>query len=129
MGGNCTKSNPNDVASIKSSKDKNKPITINLGSDPMIIGINNKRFSPDYVKSPKNQKNDPEFLAAKVAQYNGCMELINAEVADPFSERAFGCIIGAFIGDSCGSYIEFDELYASKNKIEACMKMPGGGYH
>lgn len=24
-----------------------------------------------------------------------------------FEERAFGCIVGAFVGDSCGSYNEF----------------------
>lgn len=57
------------------------------------------------------------------------MELINGELGDPFNERAFGCIIGAFVGDSCGSYIEFDELFASPTKIANCLKMPGGGYH
>lgn len=58
------------------------------------------------------------------------MDLINSSIASsPFAERAFGCIIGAFIGDSCGSYVEFDELYPSKKKIDRCMKMPGGGHH
>lgn len=36
--------------------------------------------------------------------------------------------MGAFIGDSCGSYIEFDEQLPSAKKMEDCMKMPGGGY-
>ena len=25
-----------------------------------------------------------------------------------FESRAYGCILGAFIGDSCGSYLEFE---------------------
>lgn len=50
-------------------------------------------------------------------------------MTDPFSERAFGSIIGAFIGDSCGSYVEFDELLPSPKKVEDCMQMPGGGHH
>lgn len=128
MGSNCTKSNPNDIASIKGNKDK-KPITINLGSDPMTIGVSATKYTLDTVKSPKNVNTDPEFVAAKEAQYLACMELINGELGDPFNERAFGCIIGAFVGDSCGSYIEFDELFASPNKIANCLKMPGGGYH
>lgn len=56
------------------------------------------------------------------------MELINQEVQDPFSEKAFGCIIGAFVGDACGAYIEFDEQLPSAKKMEDCMQMPGGGY-
>lgn len=66
MGGNCTKSNPNDIASIKGNKDK-KPITINLGSDPMTIGTSATKFTLDTVKSPKNVNTDPEFVAAKEA--------------------------------------------------------------
>lgn len=25
-----------------------------------------------------------------------------------FDDRAFGCILGAFVGDACGSFCEFD---------------------
>jgi ADP-ribosylglycohydrolase len=50
-------------------------------------------------------------------------------VTDPFKERVFGSIIGAFIGDSCGSYVEFDELFPSPKKVDDCMKMMGGGHH
>ena len=57
------------------------------------------------------------------------MSLINQEIDNDFNDRAFGCIIGAFIGDSCGSYVEFDEAYPTKEKIENCMKMLGGGHH
>ena len=34
--------------------------------------------------------------------------LYNGIKSKSFEDRAFGCIIGAFIGDSCGSYLEFE---------------------
>ena len=44
--------------------------------------------------------------------------------------------MGAFVSDSCGSYLEFyggtkdDELImASEEVLDKCMSMPGGGYH
>jgi hypothetical protein len=44
-----------------------------------------------------------------------------------FEDRAFGCILGAFIGDSCGSFNEFNNIIISDEKMDECMKMPGGG--
>ena len=44
-----------------------------------------------------------------------------------FRNHAYGCILGAFIGDSCGSYNEFNENICSKEEMDECMKMPGGG--
>ena len=38
-----------------------------------------------------------------------------------------GCILGAFIGDSCGSYNEFNLEIADEVKMKKCMEMPGGG--
>lgn len=107
-------------------------MVINMGEQPMSMSftMGEPRYSPDNnVDPPSVTNNDPEFVAKKEAQYAACMQLINAEIGDPFNERAFGCIIGAFVGDSAGSYIEFDELLPSPAKMEICMKMPGGGYH
>ena len=44
-----------------------------------------------------------------------------------FEDRAFGCIVGAFTADSCGSYVEFSINRISENDMDECMKMPGGG--
>lgn len=53
--------------------------------------------------------------------------LLQSIPQDSFEDRAYGCILGAFIGDSCGSYHEFsEEVIKDMNK---CMKMPGGGPH
>ena len=38
-----------------------------------------------------------------------CMDLIGSVKADTFEDRAFGCILGAFVADSCGSHQEFIE--------------------
>jgi len=44
-----------------------------------------------------------------------------------FEDRAFGCILGAFAADSCGSYLKFSLTLAEEAKMDECMKMPGGG--
>lgn len=35
--------------------------------------------------------------------------------------------MGAFVGDSCGSYLEFNNEIASEEIMNECMQMPGGG--
>lgn len=35
-------------------------------------------------------------------------EILNEIKAHSFNDRAFGCVIGAFIADACGSYNEFN---------------------
>lgn len=46
-----------------------------------------------------------------------------------FEEKAFGCLFGAFVADSCGSYLEFTEKYATQAEVDECMAMNGGGPH
>ncbi|KRX11225.1 ADP-ribosylation/Crystallin J1 [Pseudocohnilembus persalinus] len=41
--------------------------------------------------------------------------------------RAYGCIAGAFIGDSLGSYCEFENDIDEKVLSDVIMKQPGGG--
>ena len=38
-----------------------------------------------------------------------------------FEDRAFGSIIGAFVGDSCGSYHEFAPKLISEKEMDDCM--------
>ena len=44
-----------------------------------------------------------------------------------FTERAYGCILGAFIADACGSFLEFSRSVADEEMMDKCMLMPGGG--
>ena len=46
-----------------------------------------------------------------------------------FNEVAKGCVFGAFVGDSCGSYLEFEVDGISEQQMVQCMKMHGGGFH
>jgi ADP-ribosylglycohydrolase len=64
------------------------------------------------------------------------MAIISESIKTEFNERAFGCIMGAFIGDSCGSYLEFyggfdDRMLILPNDeiLNKTMEMPGGGHH
>ena len=59
------------------------------------------------------------------------MAMIEFEKLVPgsFDERAFGCILGAFAADACGSYLEFSKFPLDDFKTDQCMKMNGGGYH
>ena len=45
-----------------------------------------------------------------------------------FKDRAYGCVLGAFIGDACGSFLEFNDHIADENDMNLCMGMPGKGY-
>ena len=38
-----------------------------------------------------------------------------------------GCLIGALVGDSCGSLYQFSEKTLSEVEIDFCLTMPGGG--
>jgi len=41
------------------------------------------------------------------------MEVIGAYPVGSFEERCFGSILGSFIGDSCGSFLEFSNEKAT----------------
>ena len=44
-----------------------------------------------------------------------------------FEDRAFGCVLGAFTADACGSFLEFSRKIGTKERMDACMRMEGGG--
>lgn len=50
----------------------------------------------------------------------------NIHTLTDFEDRAFGCVIGAFIGDSIGSYTEFRSI-VDEDTAEKALTMPGGG--
>lgn len=53
--------------------------------------------------------------------------ILNSIYPGSFADKAFGCILGAFVSDSCGSYNEFNTKIASEEFMDECMKMNGGG--
>jgi hypothetical protein len=40
-------------------------------------------------------------------------------------DYCFGCIVGAFIGNSCGFYRENSKSIGNDEEMETCLKMPG----
>ena len=42
-------------------------------------------------------------------------------------DRSIGCILGAFVGDSLGSYFEFKHGEQNEREVEKYMRMEGGG--
>ena len=49
------------------------------------------------------------------------MEILSKIVENTFEDRAFGCIVGAFVGDSCGSFNEFNPTVATDEFMDRCM--------
>jgi ADP-ribosylglycohydrolase len=41
-------------------------------------------------------------------------------------KRSFGAVLGAFVGDALGAYLEFKGR-VSKKELEECLEMNGGG--
>jgi hypothetical protein len=40
-----------------------------------------------------------------------------------------GCILGALLGDTTGSYLEFSKVLISPVSVEKALTLPGGGAH
>lgn len=54
-------------------------------------------------------------------------DILKHVAKDSFEDRAFGCILGSFIGDSCGSFFAKSPKIASEAEMDEVMEMPGGG--
>ena len=101
---------------------------------PIILSMGEP--SGPAIPGPANVNVAEDFMKKKAAQCEAAMAIINESVKTPFNERAFGCLLGAFCGDSCGSYLEFyggeqdhKLIIPSEEVLNAAMSMPGGGYH
>ena len=44
-----------------------------------------------------------------------------------FKARTYGCIMGAFVGDAGGSYLEFLETEITDELVDAALEFEGGG--
>ncbi|KAG2491875.1 hypothetical protein HYH03_009827 [Edaphochlamys debaryana] len=42
-------------------------------------------------------------------------------------DAAFGALLGAFVGDSCGAVLEFNDRHNNPELVERALTMPGGG--
>ena len=42
-------------------------------------------------------------------------------------QRACGCVVGSFVGDALGAYMEFVQKGIAKLLVKEALAMPGGG--
>ncbi len=42
-------------------------------------------------------------------------------------DAAFGCLLGAFVGDSVGAVLEFNDKNNNPETVDRALTMPGGG--
>ena len=57
------------------------------------------------------------------------LQIMEGIKQDTFEDKAFGCILGGFIGDSCGSFNRLNFEVATEDHMDECMAMPGGGQY
>ena len=70
-----------------------------------------------------------ELQDQKDKMWDEGLAAISANSRYSFDDMAFGCLLGAFAADSCGSYLEFHEETADQQELYMAMMMPGGGPH
>ena len=89
-----------------------------------------KAFQDDSDEGNENLEVDDESKAGQVGGATpqvSSQQILDAIVKDSFDDRAFGCILGAFAADSCGSFNEFSVSIESEEFMDKCMQMTGGG--
>ena len=69
-----------------------------------------------------------ELLVYTIREENiDCLSFLNTIEENGFKDRALGSILGAFVGDSCGSFMEFKNYVLTDQEMNECMEMNGGG--
>ena len=88
----------------------------------------NEEFIIDF-KDEQKQAHDKYSVIKKIIKESNdanFIEIIEQTSNNPFKDRSLGCIAGAFIGDSIGSYLEFSHN-PTKITVDNAMTMSGGG--
>lgn len=96
--------------------------------DELTLQANEKAAGIEPLKGTSGTA-DAALQAQKDKMWKDGLEAIAANPRNSFDDLAFGCLLGAFAGDACGSYLEFSEQTASDYALTLCMTMSGGGPH
>lgn len=86
------------------------------------------------VKKLNEERKDDQLPKSDLVEEKKELPQIKFEKIEPivlgFSEaHAYGSLLGALIGDSCGAYGQFNEEKLTEVEMEFAMSMPGGGPH
>ncbi|EAR83125.2 ADP-ribosylglycohydrolase (macronuclear) [Tetrahymena thermophila SB210] len=85
------------------------------GANDQNLYNNNKNY---LMSISQNQQTS----ISKSASINKSQESEDAQI-----KRAEGCLFGAFIGDSMGSYLEFNKQQITNELVRQAYQLPGGG--
>eukprot|EP01084_Bolivina_argentea_P138389 243638_1 len=75
----------------------------------------------------KDNKVDDKKEQNKIPVKKPAPPLPKLTQAEALIDRAYGCVIGAAIGDSIGSFCEFRKSRIDEDELDQAMEMPGGG--
>ena len=67
----------------------------------------------------------PRIMVAGAKQ---CVRFIEGIEQDSLRDRIFGLILGAFVGDSCGSCVEAERYMPNEMQLAQCLRLGGGGH-
>eukprot|EP01083_Nonionella_stella_P202776 740492_1 len=110
MGNKESSAKPNQKATTDTNADKSG------GNDPQ----------PTNTKATQ-QKADDKKEQNKIPVKKPPPPLPKLTQAEALIDRAYGCVIGAAIGDSIGSFCEFRKSRIDEDELDQAMEMPGGG--
>ena len=85
-----------------------------MSVEPELNEAQNEEFKQSEIKEKLNKDEKPEKVQKKPS-------------VQSFEKHAMGCLIGALVGDSCGSMYQFSEKLLSEVELDFCFTMPGGG--
>ena len=117
-----TKDSKKEDFGIKNNKNTNSTV-VSYGSDAQ-KNINILDAKKEQIKEVQLMNSNQLIFNNKFSTTEkDSLKIINAE---DFLNRAKGSILGAFVGDSIGSYLEFKKTVTSEDADKA-LNMPGGG--
>ena len=68
-----------------------------------------------------------KFASGEKTEYAKLLANLEENVYQSEDLASIGCVLGAFIGDSLGTYLEFRRNEIAAKEVNEGMKMPGGG--
>ena len=96
---------------MKKEQEKQKVTTWQIFKDELIYGVETCLWETVDKRDTKN------------------LALIKKIKFNSLYDKAYGCVLGALIADSCANYIQNSDFQIDQDTVFSSMKMEGGGPH
>ncbi|KAL4454869.1 hypothetical protein ABPG73_002976 [Tetrahymena malaccensis] len=80
-----------------------------------------------YSKNSSSQNSSYQASMSKSSISSSSQEYSQSQSQESQIKRALGCLFGAFVGDSMGSYLEFSKKPITRELVQIAYNLPGGG--